>query len=92
MWLRRAAIISQLRRKEATDTALLYDCIEPSIGESEFFLRKAIGWSLREYAKVDPDEVLHYVGDHRARLSTLSKREALRRVLAADELKSFLAG
>lgn len=90
IWKRRASIICQLRRKADTDTTLLYDCIEPSLGESEFFLRKAIGWALREHAKTDPDEVLRYVRSRRERLSQLSKREALRRVLPADELAEFL--
>ena len=92
LWLRRSAIICQLKRKHTTDTDLLYDCIEPSIGEPEFFLRKAIGWALREYAKTDSEAVLHYVEERRDRLSTLSKREALRRILEPGDLKRFLRG
>jgi 3-methyladenine DNA glycosylase AlkD len=78
MWRRRAAIVSQVRRKERTDLALLYDCIEPSRGEKEFFLRKGIGWALRAYAWVDPDEIERYCATHE--LSPLSRREALRNV------------
>jgi 3-methyladenine DNA glycosylase AlkD len=78
MWRRRAAIVSQVRRKERTDVALLYDCIEPSRGEREFFLRKGIGWALRAYAWVDPDEIERYCATHE--LSALSRREALRNV------------
>ena len=92
IWKRRAAIICQLRRQRQTDTRLLYDCIEPSLGETEFFLRKGIGWALREHAKTDPDEVLRYVRQYRSRLSRLSQREALRRVLSPTELRSFLNG
>jgi hypothetical protein len=55
----------------------LDDCIEPSMDSREFFLRKAIGWTLRQYARTDPREVLRDVRTHRARLSPLSKREAL---------------
>jgi 3-methyladenine DNA glycosylase AlkD len=78
IWLRRSAIICQIKRKGATDLTLLYDCIEPSIERREFFLRKAIGWALREHAKTDAAEVLRYVRAHRSRLSGLSKREALK--------------
>jgi 3-methyladenine DNA glycosylase AlkD len=78
MWRRRAAIVSQVRRKERTDLALLYDCIEPSRSEREFFLRKGIGWALRAYAWVDPDEIERYCETHE--LSPLSRREALRNV------------
>jgi 3-methyladenine DNA glycosylase AlkD len=76
MWRRRAAIVCQVRRKERTDLALLYDCIEPNRGEREFFLRKGIGWALRAYAWVDPDEIERYCATHD--LSLLSRREALR--------------
>lgn len=80
LWKRRTAILCQLRFKAKTDLPLLYGCIEPAIDSSEFFLRKAIGWALREYAKVDPAEVIRYVEANADRLSGLSKREALRRV------------
>ena len=50
------------------------------MGETEFFIRKVIGWALREYAKVDPDWVRTFVADHDDQLSGLSKREALKHV------------
>ena len=78
MWKRRSSILCQLRFKEDTDTRLLYACIAPSIGEKEFFLRKAIGWALRQYAWTAPEEVARYVKEHEAELSGLSKREALK--------------
>ena len=78
MWKRRTSILCQLKMKERTDRGLLYDCIEPSIESKEFFLKKAIGWALRELAKTDPEEVRRYVEAHAARLSGLSKREALK--------------
>jgi 3-methyladenine DNA glycosylase AlkD len=90
IWKRRAAIISQLKRKQATDVELLFDTMEPSLAEREFFLRKAIGWALREHAKTDPAVVIDYVETNRARLSPLSRREALRNVLSAAELKRFM--
>ncbi len=77
-WLRRSAIICQVSFKGATDRELLYACIEPSLGERGFFLRKAIGWALRELAKAAPDEVRLYVARHSAQLSGLSTREALK--------------
>jgi 3-methyladenine DNA glycosylase AlkD len=83
MWKRRTSIISQNRFKDETDVELLYECIEPSIGSSEFFLRKAIGWALRELAKTKPDEVTRYVADNEERLSRLSKKEALKHVKKA---------
>jgi 3-methyladenine DNA glycosylase AlkD len=81
LWKRRSAILCQLSFKRDTDRALLYEAIERAMDEPEFFLRKAIGWALREYAKSEPDEVVRYVRRHAARLSPLSQREALRRVL-----------
>jgi 3-methyladenine DNA glycosylase AlkD len=80
LWKRRTAILSQLTFKMGTDLRFLYACIEPSLGSKEFFLRKAIGWALRQYAWTDPDEVLRYVDRNRDRLSGLSRREALKNV------------
>lgn len=78
IWLRRSAILAQLHFKADTDLPLLYDCIHPSLGRPEFFLRKAIGWALRQYARTNPEAVVQYVQDHRSRLSPLSVREALK--------------
>ena len=80
IWKRRSAILCQLKAKQATDLAFLYACIEPSLDSKEFFLRKAIGWALREYAWTDAAEVIRYVNAHDARLSGLSKREALKSI------------
>jgi 3-methyladenine DNA glycosylase AlkD len=77
-WLRRTSIICQVGFKAATDQELLYACIEPSLAERGFFLRKAIGWALREYAKAAPEAVRRYVADNESRLSGLSRREALK--------------
>jgi 3-methyladenine DNA glycosylase AlkD len=80
MWKRRTAIICQLGFKTDTDLELLYACIEPSLESREFFLRKAIGWALRQYAWTDAAEVKRYVRLNRDRLSALSSREALKNV------------
>jgi 3-methyladenine DNA glycosylase AlkD len=81
IWKRRTAILCQLKAKVATDTRLLTAVIAPSMTETEFFLRKAIGWALREYSKTDPNWVIGYVTDNRQRLSSLSKREGLKVLL-----------
>jgi len=80
MWKRRCAILCQNKAKQATDLDLLYDCIEPSMDSKEFFLRKGIGWALREYAWTDPAEVRRYVSANVDRLSGLSRREALKNI------------
>ena len=78
MWIRRIAILSQLGRRDRVDAALLSDTIVANLADPEFFLRKAIGWALREYARVAPDWVRAYVAAQP--LSPLSRREALRHV------------
>jgi 3-methyladenine DNA glycosylase AlkD len=80
MWKRRAAILCQLGFKRDTDLKLLYDCCEPNLADEQFFIRKAIGWALRQYAWTDPREVKRYVKANKARLSSLSVREALKNV------------
>lgn len=80
LWKRRSAIICQVGRRSATDGDLLLACIEPNLGDRDFFIRKAIGWALREYGKANPDVVRHYVAENESRLSGLSRREALRRL------------
>lgn len=79
MWKRRSAILCQLRFKAETDLDFLYAAIAPSIGSTEFFPRKAIGWALRQYAWTNPDEVIRYVEAH-PELSGLSRREALKNI------------
>jgi 3-methyladenine DNA glycosylase AlkD len=83
-WKRRTSILCQIMLKEKTDLALLYGCIEPSLDSEEFFLRKAIGWALREVAWTDADEVIRYIRKHEDRLSALTKREALKNILRSD--------
>jgi 3-methyladenine DNA glycosylase AlkD len=78
LWKRRAAIISQIGLKEGTDPELLVAAIEGSIDDGDFFARKAIGWALREYSKTDGDWVRRYLAESGERLSSLSRREALK--------------
>ncbi|MFF9983264.1 DNA alkylation repair protein [Streptomyces erythrochromogenes] len=78
LWLARTALLHQLRYKDATDTGRLFRYCRRRAGHPDFFLRKAIGWALREYAKTDPDAVRAFVDAERAVLSPLSVREALK--------------
>ncbi len=79
-WLRRAAVIAQLGAKEATDLGLLTLAVEANLDDRDFFLRKAIGWALRQYARTDPAWVRSFVAAHDDRISALSRREALKHV------------
>jgi len=78
IWFRRSAIVCQRKLKEQTNVSLLFACLEPSLAENEFFLRKGIGWALRALAYHAPDEVRSYVKANATRLSPLSKKEALK--------------
>ncbi len=80
LWKRRSAILCQIPLKKETDLDLLYATIEPSLSSNEFFLRKAIGWALRQYAWTDPNEIVRYVEANRSRMSGLTIREALKNV------------
>jgi 3-methyladenine DNA glycosylase AlkD len=78
LWLRRTAIICQVGRKGRLDQDLLADVIEPNLADRDFFIRKAIGWALRDHARVAPDWVRAFVDAHTGELSGLSRREATR--------------
>lgn len=78
MWLRRTAILAQLKFKEKTDFDLLTACIIKTAGEKEFFIRKAAGWALREYSKTNPAAVVAFVSENLDILSGLTNREALK--------------
>ncbi len=78
LWIRRASITAQLKAKGNTDPHLLRRVIEANLSDPEFFIRKAIGWALREYAKTAPGWVSDFVAEHGDRISPLSRREALK--------------
>ncbi|MGW7414727.1 DNA alkylation repair protein [Streptomyces sp. NPDC054863] len=78
LWVVRTALLHQLRHKDATDSARLFAYCLRRAGHPDFFIRKAIGWCLREYAKTDPAAVRDFVAAHRDVLSPLSAREALK--------------
>jgi 3-methyladenine DNA glycosylase AlkD len=75
-WFRRSAILFQLKYKMETDKELLFNLIKKTSSEKEFFIRKAIGWALREYSKYNPGDVIEFAENNQ--LSNLSKKEALR--------------
>lgn len=77
LWVRRASIICQVGARDRLDQELLSDTIEPNIDDPDFFIRKAIGWALRDHSKHDADWVRRFVAEH-PDLSGLSRREALR--------------
>lgn len=76
IWLQRSSLLFQKSYKKNTDLELLTKYIKHLSGSKEFFIRKAIGWILREYAKTNPQWVIDFVGKHE--ISPLSKREVLK--------------
>jgi 3-methyladenine DNA glycosylase AlkD len=90
LWLRRTAILAQLRHRGATDGGLLRDALEANLEGSafgrEFFIRKAVGWALRQHARTDPAWVRGFVAEHSGELSGLSTREALKHLGGPGEV------
>lgn len=76
IWLQRTAILYQLKYGHNTDTERLFNYIKMVADSNEFFIQKAIGWSLRQYSKFNPETVFHFVSTNS--LSNLSKREAFK--------------
>jgi 3-methyladenine DNA glycosylase AlkD len=78
MWIRRTAILHQLNFKDRTDLKRLFDYCKKRMNEPDFFIRKAIGWALRQYSYVDASAVIQFVKTYKSELSPLSKSEALK--------------
>ena len=78
VWKRRASIISQLQFKSETDFDFMQSCIAPNLDHPDFFVRKGIGWALRDYAWHNPFAVQAYVDFNHDKLSPLSRREAMK--------------
>jgi 3-methyladenine DNA glycosylase AlkD len=78
IWLARTALVHQMRWKAATDADRLFEYCLLRSGDTEFFIRKAIGWSLREYSKTDTPAVERFVERYEDRLSPLSRCEAMK--------------
>ncbi|MEU4874259.1 DNA alkylation repair protein [Streptomyces sp. NPDC021608] len=84
-WVARAALLHQLRYRERTDAERLFAyCLRQS-GHPDFFVRKAVGWCLREYAKTDPEAVRAFLAREGDRFAPLTVREALKNIGAAPE-------
>ncbi|MGX9729508.1 DNA alkylation repair protein [Janthinobacterium aestuarii] len=77
-WLRRIAMLHQLGWRADTDAGWLFGAALALAHEDEFFIRKAIGWALRDYARHAPEAVTAFANAHRQKLSALSYREALK--------------
>lgn len=78
MWLRRSAIITQLHWKDKVEEERLFAYCKACAHEEDFFIRKAIGWALRQYSRTNPAAVLAFAKEHKQILSSLSYREAVR--------------
>ena len=76
IWLRRIAIDHQLLRKEKTDIELLEKILKNNLGQTEFFINKAIGWALRDYSKTNPEWVKNFIEENKENMAKLSIKEA----------------
>ena len=76
IWLKRIAIDHQLLRKEKTNTKLLEKILKNNLGQTEFFINKAIGWALRDYSKTNPEWVKNFIEENRENMAKLSIKEA----------------
>lgn len=76
IWVRRVAINHQLLRKNQTNTILLKQILCNNLNDTEFFINKAIGWSLRDYSKTNPEWVRQFIQTHKEHMAPLSIREA----------------
>ena len=86
MWIRRTAILAQLKHKEQTNGDMLLEFCRRCMREQEFFIRKAIGWALREYAKTEPERVKTFLLQEKEHLSGLSFREASRTMVKEGKM------
>jgi len=78
MWLRRVAVLHQLQYKAATDLARLQAALDANLAHPDFFIRKAMGWALRQYARTDPEWVRIYLRSRGDRVPALTRREAVK--------------
>lgn len=79
-WKRRASLLYMLNWREKTDHEKLFKKCLKLAHEKEFFIQKAIGWALRQYARVNKGDVLQFVEAHKEKLASLSVREAIKRL------------
>ncbi len=86
IWIRRTALISHNHHRASTDAEQLFDHCLRRAHEKEFFIRKAIGWALREYSYANPDGVRNFLLSNRGQLSLLSFKEGGKRLAKAGLL------
>ena len=86
MWLRRSVLLAHLEHGEHTDSAALFEDIEALTHEKELFIRKAIGWVLRDLSYARPDEVKAFLLAHRGELSGLSFREGAKQLVRSGQM------
>lgn len=89
MWIRRTSLICHNHHKAKTDRKQLFDTCLKLSGEKEFFIRKAIGWALREYSYANPDAVRSFVTRHKGKLSPLSFREATKQLVRSGFMEEL---
>ena len=77
-WMRRVSITLQLMEKDNTDVELLAKAIRYDLETNEFFIQKAIGWSLRQYSKMSPEWVLNFIKENE--LTPFAEKEALKTI------------
>lgn len=92
MWIRRTALLYQLRYGADTDADRLFRFCTLRMHEPDFFIRKAVGWALRTHGRHDAPAVREFVQAHRAELSPLSIREALKHIGDVDNGEAGDAG
>lgn len=88
MWIRRTAILAQLKHKRRMNQQLLFEFCRERMHEKEFFVCKAIGWVLREYAKTAPDAVIDFLRREKPHLSTLSYRDGSRILVKEGKMEA----
>ncbi|MGH9548793.1 MAG: DNA alkylation repair protein, partial [Terriglobales bacterium] len=88
MWIRRTSLICHNHHKLKTDRKQLFAACKKLAPEKEFFIRKAIGWALREYSYHEPQAVIAFVQRHESALSPLSMREATRQLVRSGQIKA----
>lgn len=85
-WVRRIAIDHQLCRKEKTNTKLLEAISVNNFGSNKFFIDRAIGWSLRDYSKTNPELVIEFVEKSKDKMDKLSIKEASKYIELAIQI------
>jgi 3-methyladenine DNA glycosylase AlkD len=86
MWIRRTALIAHLKHKTETDQDMLFEFCRLRMHEKEFFIRKAIGWALRQYSYTEPEAVKSFLAQEKSNLSQLSYREGAKALIRKGKM------